>query len=129
MEAAAAILCREFFRDARPDTARPGKATLCPGDSSLLPMRRGHDLRTIRASWLARLDALRTGVVIIIDVPTYWGPGDELRVLANHAVSQLDENQCQIRLRSFEDGRLRGFGYTETTFEEQAAEHEATARL
>jgi hypothetical protein len=100
VEAAAAILCREFFRDARPDTARPGKATLCPGDSSLLPMRRGHDLRTIRASWLARLDALRTGVVIIIDVPTYWGTCDELKVLANHAVSQLDENQCQIRLRS-----------------------------
>ena len=68
VEAAAAILCREFFRDARPDTARPGKATLCPGDSSLLPMRRGHDLRTIRASWLARLDALRTGVVIVVDV-------------------------------------------------------------
>jgi len=100
VEAAAAILCREFFRDARPDTARPGKATLCPGDSSLLPMRRGHDLRTIRASWLARLDALRTGVVIVVDVATYWGACDELKVLANHAVSQLDENQCQIRLRS-----------------------------
>ncbi len=100
VEAAAAILCREFFRDARPDTARPGKATLCPGDSSLLPMRRGHDLRTIRASWLARLDALRTGVVIVVDVQTYWGACDELKVLANHAVSQLDANQCQIRLRS-----------------------------
>ena len=100
VEAAAAILCREFFRDARPDTARPGKATLCPGDSSLLPMRRGHDLRTIRASWLARLDALRTGVVIIIDVAHVLGPGRRVESLANHAVSQLDENQCQIRLRS-----------------------------
>ena len=44
------------------------------------------------------------------------------------AVSQLDANQCQIRLK-FEDGRLRGFGYTETTLEAQAAEYERQPRV
>ena len=84
-------------------------------------MRRGHDLRTIRASWLARLDALRTGVVITIDVPTSWGPGDELKALANHAVSQLDENQCQIRLRSLRMDDSGDLATLETMAEAQAA--------
>lgn len=97
VEAAAAIACREYFRAVRPGTARPGWATLCPGDSSLLPARRGHDLRTVRASWLARLDALWKGVLIVVDFLP-----QKQSSLTPQQLSQMDDDQCQRMLRKLQ---------------------------
>ncbi|KAJ1455868.1 hypothetical protein M885DRAFT_518729 [Pelagophyceae sp. CCMP2097] len=66
VEACAAALCRDLYASLRPQLPRERHVPL---GAALLPKRRGRS-KVSRPSWLGRLDALRHGSTLLVDVET-----------------------------------------------------------